>query len=194
MTEIKGFLGLVRFKLLVVLDGFSRLPLAHGIFVKEPKARQALAVLRAALRQHGRPKYLVSDKGPQFTAEVFERAVARLGIRQRTGGIGTVARIERFWKTFKGLLGVPLWRPIIEQDLAERVEATLLYYASFRPHSGLDGATPNEVYFGLPPAHLQATPPRRAISAGHDAELAFEIAYLDSEERRLPILIRTKAA
>lgn len=190
MTEIKGFLGLVRYKLLVVLDGFSRLPLAHGIFSKEPKAREALGVLRRALRRYGRPKYLVSDEGPQFTAEVFVEALERLGIRPCRGGIGTVARIERFWKTLKGLLGLPYWRPLVEKALSRRVETSLAYYASFRPHSSLDGATPREVYFGLPPAHLHAvSPPRRS----QVDNLTLEGAYFDPEARRLPVLIKKAA-
>ncbi|HYL99490.1 MAG TPA: hypothetical protein VEZ90_11085 [Blastocatellia bacterium] len=63
----------------------------------------------------------------------------------------------------------------------------LYYYAYHRPHQGLGGATPAEIYYGQSPAHLNAARPRRAYEKMSDHKL-FGIAYLDPE-RFLPVLI-----
>ncbi len=47
------------------------------------------------------------------------------------------------------------------EDLAATVELGLVHYAHFRPHQGLGGATPAEIYFGRTPTHLSAIPPPR---------------------------------
>jgi len=49
ITEIPGFLNLFRFKLAVVLDVFSRMPLAGQFFTKEPTAEE-MAALSNGLR------------------------------------------------------------------------------------------------------------------------------------------------
>ena len=108
LTEIRGFLGLMRYKLVVILDVFSRMPLASGVFTSEPSAAQVLGVLDRAIRSHGRPRHFVSDQGSQFTAEIFRETLRALGIQQRFGAIGrygSIAIIERFWRTIKELLG-----------------------------------------------------------------------------------------
>ncbi len=71
LTEIRGFLGLFMYKLVVVLDMFSRFPLSFGVFRKEPTVDLVLQVLDRAMRRHGRPRHFVSDQGSQFTATVF---------------------------------------------------------------------------------------------------------------------------
>ncbi|MGH9824631.1 MAG: hypothetical protein ACREDR_15445, partial [Blastocatellia bacterium] len=56
-----------------------------------------------------------------------------------------------------------------------------------RPHQGIRGATPAEMYYGLTPACQNAVRPARAYENRSDDNL-FEIAYLDPE-RFLPVLI-----
>ena len=147
-TEIRGFLGLFVFKVVAVLDLFSRFPLAFGVFCREPSSEDVLQVLDRAMRKHGRPRHFVSDQGAQLTAEVFRETLDALGIRQRFGAVGqygSIAIVERFWRTLKELLGVCLWPPFSKEHLEHRVELALAYYASLRPHQGLAGATPAEV-------------------------------------------------
>ena len=198
LTEIRGFLGLFVYKLVVVLDLFSRFPLAFGIFQKEPTAGQVLEVLDRAIRQHGRPRHFVSDQGSQFTATAFRETLDALAIRQRFGAIGqygSIAIIERFWRTLKELLGVRLWPPLSAAHLEARVQLALLYYSSLRPHQGLGGATPAEFYFDKTPAVQKAVPPprkREATSTGEET-LPFEVVFLDPE-RRMPLLIPARKA
>jgi putative transposase len=198
LTEIRGFLGLFAYKLVVVLDLFSRLPLEFGVFRKEPTAKQVLDVLDRAIRRHGRPGHFVSDQGSQFTAEVFRERLEALSIGQRFGAIGqygSIAVIERFWRTLKSLLGVKLWPPLSAAHLEARVEFALAYYSQLRPHQGLGGATPAEVYRGeTPKAQLAAPPPRKTKEpANGERPLPLEVVFLD-HERRMPVLIPSRKA
>ena len=198
LTEIRGFLGLFTYKLVVVLDLFSRFPLAFGIFRREPTAGQVVGVLDRAIRRHGRPGHFVSDQGAQFTAEAFRERLEALSIGQRSGAIGqygSIAVIERFWRTLKDLLGVKLWPPLSAAHLETKVELALGYYSHLRPHQGLDGATPAEVYRGeTPAAQLAAPTPRKTRgSTTGEAPLPLEVVFLDPE-RRMPVLIPSRIA
>jgi transposase InsO family protein len=92
-------------------------------------------------------------------------ALDALSIGQRFGAIGqygSIAIIERFWRTLKELLGIRVWPPRSAAHLEARVELALMYYPSLRPHQGLGGATPTEVYLGKTPAVENAVrPPRK---------------------------------
>jgi hypothetical protein len=68
----------------------------------------------------------------------------------------------------------------------------LLHYAHFRPHQGLGGATPAEIYFGRAPSHLSAIPPPRGKPGEGPMDSPFRIEYLDAE-RLLPVLVRKAA-
>jgi len=145
-----------------------------------------------------RPRRFVSDQGSQFTATVFRETLDALSIGQRFGAIGqygSIATIERFWRTLKELLGVRLWPPLSAAHLEARVELALGYYSTLRPHQGLGGATPAEVYLDETPAVESAVPPprKRARSTTGDEPLPFEVVFLDSE-RRLPVLVPTRQA
>ncbi|MDD1633545.1 MAG: transposase, partial [Methylococcaceae bacterium] len=108
------------------------------------------------------------------------------------GKKGSIALIERLWRTLKDTLGLKLLRPLIAQDLRWKVELGLVHYAHFRPHQARGGATPAEIYFGRTPEHLSAISPPRG-RPGHAATVPrFAIRFLDSE-RRLPVLLRKAA-
>jgi putative transposase len=178
--------------LAIILDAFSRFPLAYRLFLSNPSARSIAALLRRAVAAHGLPRHFVSDRGTQFTANHFRRALRRLGIQQRfsaVGATGAIALVERLWRSLKTLLPVGLIRPLHRHELDQRLGLVLLYYAYLRPHQGLGGATPAEVYFGRSRAHLSAVPPPRGRPGeGPGEELPFRIRFLDSEES-LPFLV-----
>ena len=92
------------------------------------------------------------------------RKLLWLGVKQRFGAVGrkgSIALIERLWRTLKDTLGLRLLRPSAAEDLMEKVEIGLVHYAHLRSHQALDDATPAEIYFGRTPAHLSAIPPPR---------------------------------
>ncbi len=198
LTEIRSFLGLYRFKLVAVLDLFSRFPLAFKVFHKEPTAEEMLGVLDRAMRRHGRPRHFVSDQGSQFTSAVFRETLDALSIKQRFGAIGqygSIAIIERFWRTLKELLGVRLWPPLSADHLEARTRLALMYYSTLRPHQGLGGATPAEVFLDEEPAIKSAKPPPRKcdVNAPGEEPLPLEVVFLD-RERLLPVLMPKRKA
>jgi hypothetical protein len=98
----------------------------------------------------------------------------------------------QFWRNLKAISRVKIWKPLIQQDLEERIHLALIYYGYHQPHSALGGATPSEIYSGTAPAHRAAIHPPR----GRRREIIpFQppaIAFLDAD-RTLPILV-SKAA
>jgi transposase InsO family protein len=195
LTDVKGLFGLVTFKVAVVFDAFSRMPLSATVFSKEASSLEIARFVSKAAKRHGRPAHFISDHARCFTGQVFRRRLLRLGVKQRFGAVGkkgSIALIERLWRTLKDTLGLRLLRPLVAHDLAATVELGLLHYAHFRPHQNLAGATPAEVYFGRTPAHLAAIPPPRGRPGEGLTDFPFRIEYLDAE-RLLPVLIRKAA-
>ena len=195
LTDVKGLFGIVTFKVAVVFDAFSRMPLSARVFTKEPSSPEIARFVSRAAKKRGRPAHFVSDRGACFTGTVFCLALEHLGVKQRFGAIGkkgSIALIERLWRTLKDTLGLRLLRPSAAEDLAATVELGLLHYAHFRPHQGVGGATPAEVYFGRTPSHLSAIPPPRGRLGAGSMDSPFRIDYLDAE-RLLPVLVRKAA-
>ena len=146
-------------------------------------------------KRHGRPAHFVSDRARCFTGGIFRRKLLRLGVKQRFGAVGkkgSIALIERLWRTLKDTLGLRLLRPSAAEDLMEKIEIGLFHYAHFRPHQEVGGATPAEVYFGRTPSHLSAIPPPRGRPGEGPIHPPFRIEYLDAE-RLLPVLARKAA-
>jgi len=190
LTEIPSLFRIFSFKLAVVIDVFSRMPLAARVFLAEPGADALAGLVRQAVASHGPPRHFVSDQGAQFTAQAFRTGLKALGTRQRFGTIGktgSIAIIERLWRTLKEALGLGSFKPLTREDLERRLKTGLLHYAYLRPHQALEGATPAEVYFGIRPAHLSAVPPPRGRPGERSAGLGLVVVHLDSE-RRLPVL------
>lgn len=196
LTEVRGLLRLFSFKLGVVFDVYSRMPLAARVFYSEPTGRDMARLLAAAAGRFGPPRHSVSDQGPQFRSDAFRRALSRRGVRHRYGAIGrpgSIALIERFFRTLKALASTRARPPLLRADLEGRLAVAFDYYARLRPHQGLGGATPGDVFPGRRPAHLDAVPPPRGRPKER-VELTppVEIRYLDSDHR-LPYLLRRAA-
>jgi transposase InsO family protein len=195
LTEIPSLFRIFSFKLAVVFDVFARMPLAAKVFLAEPRADAITALVQQAIRSNGAPRHFVSDQGSQFTAEVFRSTLKTLSIRQRFGAIGktgSIAIVERFWRTLKETLGLRFRKPLTRADLERRLKTGLLHYAYLRPHQAHRGATPAEVYFGIRPAHDSAVPPPRGRPGQRSTGLGLLTIYLDPE-RRLPVLIPSAA-
>jgi transposase InsO family protein/DNA-binding transcriptional regulator YiaG len=195
LTDVKGLFGIVTFKVAVVFDAFSRMPLSVWVFSKEASALEIARFVSKAARRHGRPAHFISDHARCFIGQIFRRRLLCLGVKQRFGAVGkkgSIALIERLWRTLKDTLGLRLLRPSAAEDLAATVEMGLVHYAHFRPHQGLGGATPAEMYFGRTPAHLSAVPPPRGRPGEGPIDSPFRVDYLDPE-RLLPILVRNAA-
>jgi transposase InsO family protein len=193
ISEVKQFLGPTLY-MAAVFDAFSRVPLLLQVFDRTPTGRDMKALLRTAARAFAKPKYLITDKGGQFLEGAFRKAVRRLGAEHRfasTDSILATARLERFWRTLKEVAGLDgLHLPLTREDLERRLELPLVYYLCFRPHEGLQGATPAEAFFGTTPAHQAAVQPPRGRPGEGPAQAPFVIEYLDPAKRRFPVLKR----
>ena len=140
LTDIRSFFGLFTFKLAVLLDVFSRFPVAARLFQKEPTSAELASLLRQTTSRHPVPRHLVSDQGSQFTSKHFRDTARSFGVRHRFGAIGrvgSIAILERFWKTLKIIVSLRAFPPLFRQDLERRLELALRYYAFFKPHQGL---------------------------------------------------------
>ena len=199
VTLVKALMGFLHFRLAVVLDVFSRFPLAWRLFSDEPAAEEMASVLDEAVARARRLhpglslSHFVTDKGACFTAETFQAAVSRHGMKARFGAVGrhgSIALIERLWLGLKDLLHLRLDRCLVRDDLESRIGLGLFYYSVLKPHQGLGGATPAEVYFQREPARNHAlSPPREGDPTPPPA---FNVRYLDAA-RRLPVLFRKAA-
>jgi putative transposase len=149
-------------------------------FKKEPTTREITSFLdRLCRRIGGRPDHLITDHGPQFTADGFIAWCRRHRIQQRFGAIGkygSLAVIERFIRSLKNectrlLPVVPLARAAFGRELDEYVA----WFNAERPHSRFGARTPDEIYFGSFPAcrrprfEPRARWPRRSPCAGPHA-------------------------
>jgi transposase InsO family protein len=191
VTVIQTFLG-GTVHLAGVFDAYSRVPLALQAFDRQPGAAAMARLLKMAATAFGRPKYVITDLGPEFVGKVFRKTAARLGVVQRFASRDhhhATARLERFWRTLKDTASLRLEAPLTVQDLERRLESALAHYLCHRPHQGLAGATPAEAFLGTPPAHLlAASPPRGSPGEGPDRP-PFTIDFLDPHHRAFPILI-----
>ena len=107
ITQIPGFLRLWIYKLVVVLDAYSRFPLAWSVFSKEPTSQEIAALVQSAADRFGKPGHFVTDRGAQFCGRPFVEKLRKLGAKQRFGAIGqsgSIAVIERLWRTLKEML------------------------------------------------------------------------------------------
>jgi transposase InsO family protein len=156
------------------------------------------------------PKYLVSDHGVQFTAQPFKDWCQRHDIQQRFGAVGkrgSIAVIERFWRTLKdGCSRVLPVVPLLRRQFQREIALFLSWYNE-RPHMTLKGATPDEVYFGRRPAcrspRFEPRPgwPRAApcarppvlLKGQAGADLDFNVKFV-AGRRHLPRLTVTRAA
>jgi putative transposase len=195
LTDVKGLFGIVTFKVAVVFDAFSRMPLSVRVFSKEASSREIARFVSKAARRHGRPAHFVSDRARCFKGGIFRSKLRRLGVKQRFGAVGkkgSIALIERLWRTLKDTLGLRLLRPLAAEALLEKIEMGLVHYAHFRPHQAPGGATPAEVYFGRTQSHLSAILPPRGRPGEGPMDSPFRVEYLDAE-RLLPVLVRKAA-
>jgi putative transposase len=87
--------------------------------------------------KHGAPKHFVTDQGSQFTSDLFRAALVQFGVLQRFGAVGatgSIAIIERFWRTMKEMLMLKTRPPLTAFALNQRLLSGLRYYAYLKPH------------------------------------------------------------
>ena len=148
----KGFVYLA-----VVLDWFSRRVLSWRVSITM-EASFCIAALEEALARHGKPEILNTDQGSQFTCAAYTGVLAKNGIRISMDGKGAWRDnvfVERLWRSVK-YEEVYLRGYDSVSEARASIGRYLDFYNGRRPHSSLDGITPDQAYFTPLPLRLAA--------------------------------------
>ena len=142
--------------LAVAADHFSRRVMCVAVFRKQPDSGQVTAFLAKSIRDATTPKYIICDKGTQFWCKAFKRWCRRRKIRPRYGAVGqygSIAVIEWFIRTLKDEGFRRILVPLRERSLRTQADQWVAWFNEHRPHTALDGKTPNEAYRRIAPAN-----------------------------------------
>ena len=125
--------------LIAYLDDASRFITGYGLF-PEATSEHAVEVLKEAIREHGKPASILTDRGVQFYAveaddrlrglTAFEKYLIESEIRQVLSRVmhpQTNGKVERFFKTVKDKL-----------DRFKSIDALMEWYNMTRPHMSLN--------------------------------------------------------
>jgi putative transposase len=138
--------------LAAVLDWASRRVLAWQLS-NSMTVDFCLEAVEAAIRDYGVPEILNTDQGSQFTATDFVELVQQHGIQISMDGKGSWRDnvfVERLWKSLKyEEVYLHAYDSVAEARLG--LQRYFSFYNQRRPHSSLDGRTPDMVYFAALP-------------------------------------------
>jgi putative transposase len=143
--------------LAVVLDWFSRRVLSWRLSITM-EAAFCVETLEDALARHGKPDIFNTDQGSQFTGSAFTSVLADSGIAISMDGKGAWRDnvfVERLWRSVK-YEEVYLRAYDSVSEARASIGRYLGFYNGRRPHSSLDGATPDQAYFTPLPLRLAA--------------------------------------
>jgi len=143
--------------LAVVLDWFSRRVLSWRVSITM-EAAFCVETLEDALARHGKPDIFNTDQGSQFTGSAFTGVLADNGIAISMDGKGAWRDnvfVERLWRSVK-YEEVYLRAYDSVSDARASIGSYLGFYNGRRPHSSLDGMTPDRAYCKPLPLRLAA--------------------------------------
>lgn len=138
----RGFVCLV-----AVLDWFGRKVPAWRLSTTL-ETGPCIEASKEAMRRHGKPEVMNSDQGSQFTSIDFIKTLKDADIQISMDGKGAWRDnvfVERLWRTIKY---EELYLRAYDSVSAARESLCryLAFYNSRRPHSSLDGQTPDKAY------------------------------------------------
>jgi putative transposase len=143
--------------LAVVLDWATRRVLSWRLSITM-EAAFCVETLEDALARHGRPDVFNTDQGSQFTGSLFTGVLASHGIAISMDGKGAWRDnvfVERLWRSVK-YEEVYLRAYETVSEARNSIGRYLAFYNGRRPHSSLDGNTPDQAYFNALPLRLAA--------------------------------------
>ena len=143
--------------LAVVLDWASRRVLAWRLSITM-EATFCIETLQEALAKHGKPEIFNTDQGSQFTCPAFTGVLIENAIAISMDGKGAWRDnvfVERLWRSVKyEEVYLRAYDGVSEARVS--IGRYLDFYNRRRPHSSLDGATPDQAYFTPLPLRLAA--------------------------------------
>ena len=143
--------------LAVVLDWFSRRVLSWRLSITM-EAAFSVETLEDALARHGTPEIFNTDQGSQFTGSAFTGVLIKNVIAISMDGKGAWRDnvfVERLWRSVK-YEEVYLRAYNSVSEARASIGRYLDFYNGRRPHSSLDGTTPDQAYFTPLPLRLAA--------------------------------------
>jgi putative transposase len=143
--------------LAVVLDWATRRVLSWRLSITM-EAAFCVETLEDALARHGKPEIFNTDQGSQFTGSAFTGLLASNGIAISMDGKGAWRDnvfVERLWRSVK-YEEVYLRAYQSVSEARNSIGRYLNFYNGRRPHSSLDGRTPDQAYFTPLPLRLAA--------------------------------------
>jgi putative transposase len=143
--------------LAVVLDWASRRVLSWRVSITM-EAAFCIETLQDALAKHGKPEIFNTDQGSQFTGAAFTGVLVDNGIAISMDGKGAWRDnvfVERLWRSVK-YEEVYLRAYDSVSDARASIGRYLDFYNRRRPHSSLDGTTPDRAYFEPLPIRMAA--------------------------------------
>jgi putative transposase len=117
-----------------------------------------IEAVEEAIQRYGTPEIFNTDQGSQFTSQEFVGLIQGHGIQVSMDGKGRWVDnvfVERLWKSVK-YEEVYLHAYDSVSQAREGLQRYLNFYNERRPHSSLDGKTPNSVYFNSLPIQQAA--------------------------------------
>ena len=139
----RGFICLA-----AVMDWFTRRVLSWRVSITL-EADFCIDAVEEALARHGAPEIFNTDQGSQFTSTDFIKVLASHEIKISMDGKGAWRDnvfVERRWRTIKyEKVYLRAYTSVTEARAA--IGRYLGFYNTRRPHSSLDGKTPDQAYF-----------------------------------------------
>ena len=136
-------------------------PLATTPSSPRTASRAALPVAENDGETPGKTRW--TRTGHHFQGE-YRQWCDRNAVKPRFGALGqhgSIAVLERFWRSLKTECVRRLLVPLARSTMEEALAAYMQWYIEHRPHEALRGATPGEVLRGeLPAAGLPPFEPR----------------------------------
>jgi putative transposase len=138
--------------LIAVIDWYSRRVLSWRIS-NSMTAEFCVEALEETIARYGTPEIFNTDQGSQFTAANFIVVLDRNNIRISMDGRGAWRDnvfVERLWRSVKY---EEVYLHAYDSVAAAKngIGRYFAFYNSERPHTALDGNTPDNVYFDCQP-------------------------------------------
>jgi putative transposase len=143
--------------LAAVMDWFTRRILAWRLS-NTMEASFCVDAVEEALAQYGAPQIFNTDQGSQFTSAQFTGLLSSNAIAISMDGKGAWRDnvfVERFWRTIK-YEEVYLHAYDSVGEARQSIGRYLAFYNARRPHTALDGRTPDQAYFDPLPLRTAA--------------------------------------
>ena len=173
-----------------IFDAHTRTPLVLQTYKAKPGAAAMASLFKTAVARFHKPRYVITDLGSEFKGK-FKRTVKSLGCTLRRASKENLyanARLERFWRTLKQLIGYRISFPADIHDLDARLASALAFYLQ-KPHRGLDGQAPIDAFKGILAKKKNAVPAPRGIRGEGSTDLPVRVAFFDPAHHRFPFLV-----